>query len=121
MRQWADDINAAARNTGYRPQSLLVYLNPFGGSQRAREIWTSQVLPVFRLAGPSALLLLLCMCSQGTMQCTSSTCQKLAASVHGQLLCVLTLVRLQASSASWWRPSTPSMRRTAHSTCPCRS
>lgn len=61
VKGWADDINAAARNTGYRPQSLLVFLNPVGGRMRAREIWAAQVLPIFQLAGSDLSQLAGCM------------------------------------------------------------
>lgn len=30
-----------------RPQRLLVFVNPFGGSRRAQQIWETTVRPVF--------------------------------------------------------------------------
>ena len=63
VRQWADDISVAARSEGHRPHSLLVFLNPFGGSQKARAIWAAQVLPIFRLAGLASLWHALLACN----------------------------------------------------------
>ena len=34
-----------------RPRRLLVFLNPFGGSRRARQTWDNVVKPVFDKAG----------------------------------------------------------------------
>ena len=51
VRSWAGDLTAAAREAGARPQALLVFLNPFGGQARAREIWARKALPIFHLAG----------------------------------------------------------------------
>ena len=34
-----------------RPRRLLVFVNPFGGSKRAGQIWESVVRPVFDKAG----------------------------------------------------------------------
>lgn len=33
-----------------RPQSLLVYINPYGGKQRGKRIYEEKVAPLFRRA-----------------------------------------------------------------------
>ena len=66
VSSWADDINAAAKAAAYRPLSLYVVLNPFGGAKRAQEIWAAQVLPIFRLAGTA-----LCSCLWVTNPCSA--------------------------------------------------
>ena len=50
VSQWASDISDAVRVSSSRPQSLLVFVNPFGGTRRAAAIWQT-VLPVFQLVG----------------------------------------------------------------------
>lgn len=56
MRSWAGNLTAAARESTARPQSLLVFLNPFGGQAKARDIWARKAFPIFHLAGvPLAL------------------------------------------------------------------
>lgn len=37
-----------------RPKSLLVYINPFGGTRRGKRIYEQKVAPMFRRAGISA-------------------------------------------------------------------
>lgn len=44
-------INAAIRQSSHRPHTLLVLLNPFGGTRKARETWRDVAMPVFTLAG----------------------------------------------------------------------
>ncbi|XP_041130399.1 ceramide kinase family protein isoform X2 [Polyodon spathula] len=34
-----------------RPRNLLVFINPFGGRQRGREVYHTQIAPLFELAG----------------------------------------------------------------------
>ncbi|KAL3158367.1 hypothetical protein ABBQ38_010606 [Trebouxia sp. C0009 RCD-2024] len=51
VREWAIRINGGIRQSSHRPHSLLVLLNPFGGTKKAREVWRDIALPVFDLAG----------------------------------------------------------------------
>lgn len=44
-------INHAIRQSSHRPHSLLVLLNPFGGTRKAKEVWRDIAMPVFDLAG----------------------------------------------------------------------
>lgn len=37
-----------------RPHRLLVFINPFGGKKKGREIYHSLVAPLFELAGISS-------------------------------------------------------------------
>ncbi|KAK9845195.1 hypothetical protein WJX84_003444 [Apatococcus fuscideae] len=50
VSQWASDISDAVRVASSRPQSLLVFINPFGGNRQAAQIWQS-VAPIFQLTG----------------------------------------------------------------------
>lgn len=36
---------------GHRPKSLLVYINPHSGKQRAKCVYEQKVAPLFRCAG----------------------------------------------------------------------
>ena len=40
-----------AHGAACRPRRLLVFVNPFGGSRRAHQIWETTVRPVFDKAG----------------------------------------------------------------------
>ena len=51
VREWTIRINGGVRQSSHRPHSLLVLLNPFGGTKKARGIWRDIALPVFELAG----------------------------------------------------------------------
>ncbi len=44
-------INSAIRQSSHRPRDLLVLLNPFGGTRKAKEVWRDIAMPVFDLAG----------------------------------------------------------------------
>ena len=44
-------INSAIRQSSHRPRDLLVLLNPFGGTRKAKEVWRDIAMPVFNLAG----------------------------------------------------------------------
>lgn len=51
VQRYAGSIASAARQTGQRPEALLIFINPFGGARRARQTWETVVQPLFRLAG----------------------------------------------------------------------
>ncbi|RXM34998.1 Ceramide kinase [Acipenser ruthenus] len=40
-----------------RPKNLLVFINPFGGRQQGREVYRTQIAPLFELAGVRAHVL----------------------------------------------------------------
>ncbi|KAK9796967.1 hypothetical protein WJX73_000979 [Symbiochloris irregularis] len=50
-REWATLVAGAARETGHRPHSVLVAVNPHGGSGKAKQTWEQTVRPLFMLAG----------------------------------------------------------------------
>ncbi len=50
VSQWAADISEAVRLASNRPQSLLVFVNPFGGAKKAGKVW-QEASPVFQLTG----------------------------------------------------------------------
>ena len=51
VRDWTAALNTAIRQGTYRPRKLLVFLNPYGGAKRARQVWQTVVTPIFDLAG----------------------------------------------------------------------
>ncbi|XP_054637896.1 ceramide kinase family protein isoform X2 [Dunckerocampus dactyliophorus] len=52
--QWTKHLRAALKtHSPLRPSRLLVFINPFGGKKRGRDIYHSLVAPVFELAGIS--------------------------------------------------------------------
>ena len=51
VRDWTAALNTAIRQGSYRPRKLLVFLNPYGGAKRARQVWQTVVAPIFDLAG----------------------------------------------------------------------
>lgn len=51
LDEWQQRISAAAAREPRRPRRLLVFVNPFGGSRRAAQIWRNVVKPVFDKAG----------------------------------------------------------------------
>ena len=51
VREWAEKIWANLQRQQLRPRRLLVLLNPFGGAQRARQIWATRVQPIFDRSG----------------------------------------------------------------------
>nr|XP_057939221.1 ceramide kinase family protein [Doryrhamphus excisus] len=52
--QWTKHLRAALKtHSPLRPSSLLVFINPFGGKKRGRDIYHSLVAPIFELAGIS--------------------------------------------------------------------
>ena len=50
MRDWTAALNTSIRQGSYRPRKLLVFLNPYGGAKRARQVWQTVVEPIFDLA-----------------------------------------------------------------------
>ena len=55
VRDWTAALNTAIRQGSYRPRKLLVFLNPYGGAKRARQVWQSVAQPIFDLAGAPAV------------------------------------------------------------------
>ena len=51
VEEWAMRVNSAVRQSSHRPRDLLVLLNPFGGTRKAKEVWRDIAMPVFNLAG----------------------------------------------------------------------
>ncbi|XP_028811391.1 ceramide kinase isoform X2 [Denticeps clupeoides] len=52
--QWVQTIQEQLSLLTNRPKRLLVYVNPFGGKQRGRQIYEQKVAPVFSRAAISA-------------------------------------------------------------------
>ncbi|XP_067347054.1 ceramide kinase isoform X1 [Channa argus] len=52
--EWIEVINEQLSLLTNRPKSLLVYINPYGGKQRGKNIYEQKVAPLFRLACISA-------------------------------------------------------------------
>ncbi|KAF7209774.1 ceramide kinase [Nothobranchius furzeri] len=52
---WTDALTTAVKtHSPLRPQRLLVFINPYGGKKKGREIYHSLVAPLFELAGISS-------------------------------------------------------------------
>lgn len=51
LDDWQQRISTAVGREPRRPRRLLVFVNPFGGSRRAAQIWQNVVKPVFDKAG----------------------------------------------------------------------
>ncbi|XP_034551972.1 ceramide kinase family protein [Notolabrus celidotus] len=52
--QWTKHLRTALKtHSPLRPQRLLVFINPYGGKKKGREIYHSLVAPLFELAGIS--------------------------------------------------------------------
>lgn len=50
--QWTNHLRTALKtHSPLRPHRLLVFINPFGGKKKGREIYHSLVAPLFELAG----------------------------------------------------------------------
>ncbi|XP_041655084.1 ceramide kinase family protein [Cheilinus undulatus] len=53
--QWIKHLKTALKtHSPMRPHRLLVFINPFGGKKKGREIYHSLVAPLFELAGISS-------------------------------------------------------------------
>ncbi|XP_047452988.1 ceramide kinase family protein [Mugil cephalus] len=53
--QWTQHLRTAVKtHSPVRPCRLLVFINPFGGKRRGRQIYHSVVAPIFELAGISS-------------------------------------------------------------------
>ncbi|XP_060069208.1 ceramide kinase-like [Ylistrum balloti] len=51
-QQWVFRIRSAIEKLGLqRPESLLVFVNPFGGKRRGPKIYSEKVAPLFEMAG----------------------------------------------------------------------
>ena len=55
-KTWAADVASALADAPQRPRTLLVLLNPWGGSGRARGIWEREAYPVLSRAGAALSL-----------------------------------------------------------------
>ncbi|XP_014667629.1 PREDICTED: ceramide kinase-like [Priapulus caudatus] len=56
-QKWQDRIKAVL--AGFqRPQSLIVFINPFGGKRKAPKIYETKVAPYFQLAGIRARVIM---------------------------------------------------------------
>ncbi|CAN9508287.1 unnamed protein product [Ophioblennius macclurei] len=51
--QWVRVANEQLSTLTNRPKSLLVYINPYGGKRRGKQIFEQKVAPLFRRAGIS--------------------------------------------------------------------
>ncbi|XP_076840178.1 ceramide kinase [Brachyhypopomus gauderio] len=53
--QWVTQLRTALKtHSPSRPHRLLVFINPYGGKKRAKQIYHSLVAPLFELAGVSS-------------------------------------------------------------------
>lgn len=82
VQRYAGSIASAARQTGQRPEALLIFINPFGGARRARQTWETVVQPLFRLAGDPV---------QVTCRCTSYI---IVISVHILIMIIVCIMLL---------------------------
>jgi hypothetical protein len=53
---WTAAVQSSIRKSADRPRSLLVFLNPFGGSRQAQAVWDKVARPIMLLAGAPATL-----------------------------------------------------------------
>ncbi|KAF7668282.1 hypothetical protein LDENG_00021570 [Lucifuga dentata] len=53
-QQWIQAINEQLSLLTNRPKSLLVYINPYGGKRRGKQIYEQKVAPLFRCTSISA-------------------------------------------------------------------
>jgi len=49
-KEWVATISAALALCHDRPRNLLVFLNPFSGAKRARQVWEGAAMPIFQRA-----------------------------------------------------------------------
>ncbi|KAK0425910.1 hypothetical protein QR680_009452 [Steinernema hermaphroditum] len=47
---WCDLLHGATRELACRPKTLIVFINPFGGKGKAKQIYERQVQPLFEMA-----------------------------------------------------------------------
>ena len=55
-KSWAADVASALADAAHRPRTLLVLLNPWGGSGRAQGVWEREAYPVLSQAGAPLFL-----------------------------------------------------------------
>ncbi|RXM27596.1 A-kinase anchor protein 8 [Acipenser ruthenus] len=56
--RWVQSLrHSTEKYSKERPKNLLVFINPFGGRQRGREVYWTQIAPLFELAGVRAHIL----------------------------------------------------------------
>jgi hypothetical protein len=52
VKAWSTDVQEAIEDSSQqRPRTLLVLLNPYGGSGRARGVWEREAFPLLAQAG----------------------------------------------------------------------
>ncbi|OCT87316.1 hypothetical protein XELAEV_18021014mg [Xenopus laevis] len=49
--QWLQALNDLLEQQTHRPKYLLVYINPYGGKKRGKQIYETKVAPLFSAAG----------------------------------------------------------------------
>ncbi|XP_058873442.1 ceramide kinase-like [Acipenser ruthenus] len=56
--RWVQNLrHSTEKYSEDRPKNLLVFINPFGGRQQGREVYRTQIAPLFELAGVRAHVL----------------------------------------------------------------
>ena len=48
---WSTAISNIVSGLGKKPRHLLVFINPFGGKGRGKQIWEEKIADVFKIAG----------------------------------------------------------------------
>jgi hypothetical protein len=51
VKAWVGQVRQRLQQLTYRPQQLLVFVNPFGGKRRARRTWQAVAAPILAAAG----------------------------------------------------------------------
>lgn len=50
VKEWVAQVNIAVSAVPDRPKSLLVFVNPYSGAKKGKQIWDSETLPIFEKA-----------------------------------------------------------------------
>ena len=111
VRDWTAALNTAIRQGSYRPRKLLVFLNPYGGAKRARQVWQTVVAPIFDLAGKchantARTELVMTWCRRGPRAAPAHNTKDATAKLsklHLHTHCV------QGCGATWWKHSGTTM------------
>lgn len=51
VKAWVHHTRQQLRALSYRPQQLLVFVNPYGGKRQARRTWAKRAEPILAAAG----------------------------------------------------------------------
>lgn len=51
IKAWVQHTRQQLRALSYRPQRLLVFVNPYGGKRQARRTWAKHAEPILTAAG----------------------------------------------------------------------